>query len=83
MNVATFAPNHKRTEPWRFHLLGPQAIAKVCVLNAQLVAEKKGPEAAEKKLARWMQMKGWLVVTQVVSGRLALVALPSLSRRTE
>ena len=83
VNVATFAPNHKRTEPWRFHLLGPQAIAKVCALNAQLVAEKKGPEAAEKKLARWMQMKGWLVVTQVVSGRLALVALPSLSRMTE
>ena len=83
VNVATFAPNHKRTEPWRFHLLGPQAIAKVCALNAQLVAEKKGPEAAEKKLARWMQIKGWLVVTQVVSGRLALVALPSLSRMTE
>jgi hypothetical protein len=66
--AATHAPNHKRTEPWRFHLLGPLAVKRVCELNAELVAAKKGPEAGEKKLARWLAMPGWLVITQVVDG---------------
>jgi Nitroreductase len=60
---AIHAPNHKRTEPWRFYLLGPQTIRKVCELNAKLVAEKKGEKAGERKLERWIQMPGWIVVT--------------------
>jgi nitroreductase len=63
IHAATFAPNHKRTEPWRFHLLGPESIQKVCELNAKLVTAKKGPEAGDKKLKRWLAMPGWLVVT--------------------
>lgn len=27
VEAATFAPSHKRTEPWRFHLLGPRSSA--------------------------------------------------------
>lgn len=65
---AMFAPNHKRTEPWRFHLLGKEAIRKVCQLNASIVSEKKGEKAGEKKLERWLQMPGWLVVTCRTSG---------------
>jgi len=60
---AVHAPNHKRTEPWRFHLLGPKTIKKVCILNASIVAEKKGAKAGKKKLDRWLLMPGWLVVT--------------------
>lgn len=63
IEAAIYAPNHKRTEPWRFYLLGPNSIEKVCKLNAQLVSAKKGEAAGEKKLARWLQMPGWLVVT--------------------
>lgn len=63
IGTAICAPNHKRTEPWRFHLLGEESIRKVCELNAEIVAEKKGKEAGEKKLKRWLQMPGWLVVT--------------------
>ena len=63
VNVATYAPNHKRTEPWRFRLLGPESIRKVCEINSDLVAAKKGPEAGKKKLDRWLAMPGWLVVT--------------------
>jgi nitroreductase len=66
VEAATYAPNHKRTEPWRFHLLGTNAIQRVCELNAELVTSKKGPEAGEKKLKRWLAMPGWLVVTQVM-----------------
>ena len=61
--AATYAPNHKRTEPWRFHLLGAKAIEGICKLNADIVAEKKGEAAGEKKLKWWLQMPGWLVVT--------------------
>mmetsp|Transcript_12278 Transcript_12278/g.18828 ORF Transcript_12278/g.18828 Transcript_12278/m.18828 type:complete len:239 (+) Transcript_12278:89-805(+) len=66
VTAATYAPNHKRTEPWRFHLLGENAIRRVCELNARLVSEKKGPAAGDAKLERWLQMPGWMVVTQVV-----------------
>jgi len=65
IEAAIYAPNHKRTEPWRFYLLGPKSIEKVCQLNADIVALKKGEEAGQKKLKRWLQMPGWLVVTCV------------------
>ena len=60
---AIYAPNHRRTEPWKFHLLGPQTIQQVCELNAKIIAEKKGEKAGQKKLERWLQMPGWIVVT--------------------
>jgi nitroreductase len=66
VEAATFAPNHKRTEPWRFHLLGAESIQRVCELNAEMVSAKKGAKAGEKKLERWLAMPGWLVVTQVI-----------------
>lgn len=68
ITAATYAPNHKRTEPWRFHLLGPEAVRRVCELNAEVVTEKKGKAAGEKKLERWLKMPGWLVVTCVRDG---------------
>ena len=68
ITAATFAPNHKRTEPWRFHLLKLSASRKVCELNAEIVAAEKGEAAGEKKLARWLAMPGWLVVTCVGTG---------------
>jgi len=58
IEAATYAPNHKRTEPWRFHLLGPDAVRRVCELNAELVSSKKGPEAGAKKLKRWLDIPG-------------------------
>ena len=50
IEAAIYAPNHKRTEPWRFYLLGKNSIEKVCKLNAELVSLKKGEAAGEKKL---------------------------------
>ena len=68
VDAAQWAPNHRRAEPWRFHLLGEEAIRRVCELNAELVRAKKGDAAAEKKLQRWLAMPGWLVCTCVGSG---------------
>jgi nitroreductase len=62
---AIYAPNHKRTEPWRFHLLGPKSIRQICELNADLVSKKKGEKAGQRKLERWLTMPGWVVVTCV------------------
>jgi len=63
VEAAVYAPNHKRTEPWKFYLLGQQSIQKVCELNAKLITEKKGEAAGAKKLKRWLAMPGWMVVT--------------------
>ncbi len=63
IELATWAPNHKKTEPWRFLKLGPQTASAVVELNTRLIAEKKGPEAAEPKRKQWSRVPGWLVVT--------------------
>jgi nitroreductase len=63
VEVARWAPNHHRTEPWRFYLLGRQAVAKVIDLNAAIVSESKGEAAGEAKRQRWSEIPGWLAVT--------------------
>ncbi|MDA1158047.1 MAG: nitroreductase [Planctomycetota bacterium] len=67
VELARWAPNHRHTEPWRFHHLGPESISAVVDLNAKLVAEKKGAAAGEAKRERWSMIPGWLVVTSVLS----------------
>jgi len=67
LDAARWAPNHHRTEPWRFTLLGPQAIARVIDLNTEFVRAKNGDAAAANKRARWQAVPGWLVVTCVRS----------------
>ena len=74
---AIHAPNHKRTEPWRFHLLGPETSRKICELNASIVTEKKGEKAGQRKLERWLQMPGWVVVTCQTKGGTGNMDKPS------
>ena len=63
IEVATWAPNHYVTEPWRFILPGPQTIERIIDLNADIVAEKKSPEHGEHKRRIWSEKPGWLIVT--------------------
>tara|TARA_R110002072_G_scaffold303140_2_gene495675 strand:- start:47696 stop:48277 length:582 start_codon:yes stop_codon:yes gene_type:complete len=67
VELASWAPNHRHTEPWRFHHLGPETISAVVDLNARLVAEQKGPAVGEAKRERWSTIPGWLVVTSALS----------------
>ena len=67
IELASWAPNHRHTEPWRFHYLGPETISAVVDLNASLVARKKGPAAGDAKRERWSKIPGWLVVTTALS----------------
>lgn len=63
IEVATWAPNHHVTEPWRFHLLGDDSIERCLDLCHALVVEKKGEKAADFKRKNWSEKPGWLVVT--------------------
>ena len=63
IDVARWAPNHHRTEPWNFYILGERVRRNIAALNADLVRASKGERAAEIKLKRWSAMPGWLVLT--------------------
>ncbi len=63
IEVATWAPNHYMTEPWRFILLGKETIGRVIDLSAEIVGAQKGPELGEHKRKTWSEKPGWLVVT--------------------
>ncbi|MGD9854975.1 MAG: nitroreductase [Planctomycetaceae bacterium] len=67
IDLARWAPNHKHTEPWRFHLLGPESAAEIVRRNTELVRRDKGDDAAAAKHARWAGVPGWLAVTCDVS----------------
>ncbi len=63
---ARWAPNHHRTEPWKFYLLSPQKAEALAVLNADLVRSAKvanSDRSAAVKLKRWRAIPGWLVLT--------------------
>jgi len=63
IDVARFAPNHHLTEPWHFYLLSDETKNAIVDINSELVAARRGPEAAESKRKRWSQMPGWMVIT--------------------
>jgi nitroreductase len=63
LETVRWAPNHHRTEPWHIYLLGPVAQQAIAELNSKKVLESRGERAAEIKLARWLAMPGWLVMT--------------------
>ncbi len=67
LETMRWAPNHHRTEPWRVYLLGPRAQHTIAEMNAAMVLATHGERAAEVKLARWMAMPGWLVITSPLS----------------
>jgi nitroreductase len=60
---AMWAPNHHLTEPWRFYLIGEETKERICVLNAEILQQSRGEEAARIKLQRWREIPGWLLLT--------------------
>lgn len=63
VEIARWAPNHKKTEPWRVYWLGPETAAAITQLNSSLIEKKKGPIEAEAKRKAWSAIPGWLAVT--------------------
>lgn len=63
IELAQWAPNHHLTEPWHFYRIGPETKEAICLLNSELVGNKKGAKLAEKKLQRWRAIPGWIFVS--------------------
>jgi nitroreductase len=63
IEVATWAPNHHVTEPWKFYVLGKETIDRCLVLLREIVTLKKDAKAAEFKVRNWSEKPGWLLVT--------------------
>ena len=63
IELARWAPNHKKTEPWHVIWLGPESVRAVIDLNSRIIAAAKGAAEAESKSKKWTQVPGWLVIT--------------------
>jgi nitroreductase len=72
LELACWAPNHRKTEPWRFYAVGPETARAIAELNAALISEKKGAAEAATKRKQWSAVPGWLAVTCVRSADLFL-----------
>lgn len=67
VDVARWAPNHKKTEPWHFHLLGAETQKQVKALITDLKVQEQG-EAARKAISERLDaIPGWLVISCDVS----------------
>jgi nitroreductase len=66
IEAATWAPNHRKTEPWRFYSLGPTSQQAIINLLIETLTAAKGAEAATAKANKWRGVPGWLVVTSRV-----------------
>lgn len=63
IELATWAPNHHVTEPWKYYLLGKESISACVELVREIVTAKKDAKMGEFKAASWAEKPGWLVVT--------------------
>lgn len=68
LELACWAPNHHKTEPWLFWLLGPHTTHQLINLNYDITLESKGQEVAEQKRRVWSLVPGWIVVGCIRSG---------------
>lgn len=64
LESARWAPNHKRTEPWRFYLLDDARIARLAELNADLLTRSGSkPDKVASKLREWGVQRGVVIIT--------------------
>ena len=63
IELARWAPNHKLTEPWKFYLLGPEALARVTDCWATFESGLKGEAAGAARRKRLAGIPGHFVVT--------------------
>ena len=67
IEVARWAPNHRRTEPWRFYLFGPKTMRAVIELAVELEVAAKGERAGPVRRARLEAVPGMFVLTSARS----------------
>lgn len=67
IEVARWAPNHKKTEPWHFHVMGPRICEQVKELITDIKAAGQPDTARITIRERLNAIPGWLVMTCEVS----------------
>jgi nitroreductase len=65
IELASWAPNHRLTEPWRFYLIGPTTMRAVIDLAVELEIAKKGERAGPVRRARLEAVPGTFVLTSL------------------
>jgi len=63
IEVARWAPNHRRTEPWRFYVVGEQGKKAIAECTAGFDAETKGEKVGAARLQRLLAIPAYFVVT--------------------
>lgn len=63
LRLTVFSPNHHQTQPCQFYLLGEKTKATF-LEYAEREFSTRDPQTAEKKLARWKAIPGWVLVTR-------------------
>src|SRR5690606_23054445 len=63
IEVARWAPNHRLTEPWRFHLIGPKTREAIIALAAAIDTAAKGERAGAARRERWSAVPHFFVLT--------------------
>ncbi|MDF2630383.1 MAG: hypothetical protein K0R39_4214 [Symbiobacteriaceae bacterium] len=65
IELATWAPNHRHVEPWRFYVATGAAKEPLCAIHRDLTREER-PEEPERAEARYQELMGvpvYIVVT--------------------
>jgi nitroreductase len=63
IEVARWAPNHRLSEPWRFYILGAQALRATIDLAVEIDVAAKGERAGAARRARLEAIPGMFVLT--------------------
>jgi len=68
IEIARWAPNHKKTEPWHFYLLGEEVREKVIRLIVNIKSAGKNDSARDLIKKRLVDIPGWFILTSNTSG---------------
>ncbi len=66
LSQVIYAPNHHLTYPYRFYRIG-ETTKKAFLARAFDDFAQKDLDTANKKIGRWSNIPGWLLVTQTIS----------------
>lgn len=66
LSLAVYAPNHHHTQPVKFYQFGPETKDNF-LQYAAISFSDRDSATAEKKLARWQNIPGWVLVTRKIA----------------
>lgn len=66
LSLAVYAPNHHHTHPCHFYWFGEETKQEF-LRYAEKAFSHRDPESAQKKLAKWKTIPGWILMTRKLS----------------